>query len=194
MNAGRHDVTLGVFAGGRATRLGGRDKAWMQRDGEPQVVRLAHAFAMECAAVVVSANRALARYHAHGLVAIPDRMPHLGPLGGLDALAAACTTPWLLTIPVDVINVDAGTLQALMHPAGQGAVACDDDGLQPLIALYRVNGLRVALEAALQTQQYAVRDLQAKLGLQAVRFPGIRFGNLNTPEDLLAAGMTHSVD
>ena len=28
-------VTLGLIAGGRATRLGGIDKAWLLRDGVP---------------------------------------------------------------------------------------------------------------------------------------------------------------
>jgi molybdopterin-guanine dinucleotide biosynthesis protein A len=30
--------------------------------------------------------------------------------------------------------------------------------------------------------------MQARLGMACVRFRGVRFGNLNTPADLLAAG------
>ena len=44
----RGALTLGILAGGRATRLGGRDKAWLQRDGVPQVVRIARRFDAEC--------------------------------------------------------------------------------------------------------------------------------------------------
>jgi len=40
----RGEVTLGILAGGRASRLGGRDKAWLQRDGVPQVLRIARRF------------------------------------------------------------------------------------------------------------------------------------------------------
>ena len=36
------DTTLGILAGGRATRLGGTDKAWLRRDGVPQVVRISY--------------------------------------------------------------------------------------------------------------------------------------------------------
>ncbi|KLD75466.1 molybdopterin-guanine dinucleotide biosynthesis protein MobA, partial [Xanthomonas hyacinthi DSM 19077] len=39
----RREVTLGILAGGRAQRLGGRDKAWLQRDGQALVQRLAQA-------------------------------------------------------------------------------------------------------------------------------------------------------
>ena len=52
-------VTLGILAGGRATRLGGRDKAWLTRGGVPQVLRIARRFGAECSAVCVSANRDL---------------------------------------------------------------------------------------------------------------------------------------
>ena len=40
----RGDLTLGILAGGRGSRLGGRDKAWLQRGGIPQVLRIAQRF------------------------------------------------------------------------------------------------------------------------------------------------------
>lgn len=184
------DITLGILAGGRATRLGGRDKAWIERGGSTQVVRLAHRFAGECGKVLVSANRELPRYAALALHAVPDRQPDLGPLGGLDALAAACATPWLLTLPVDLVEAADGLPRRLAQAGEQGAVARDDDGLQPLVALYRVEALRAALAAALADGEYSVRALQASLALPVVTFDGLRFGNLNTPADLLAAGCT----
>lgn len=184
------DITLGILAGGQATRLGGQDKAWIQRGGQPQVLRIAGRFASECGAVLVSANRDLHRYAPHGLMALPDRQPGLGPIGGLDALAAVCATPWLLTLPVDLVNDDASLLSALIQTAGQGAVARDDDGLQPLVALYRVDALRAALATSIAAGQYSVQRLQAALGLKQVALAGLRLGNLNTPADLAAAGCT----
>ena len=186
MHAG--DITLGIIAGGRATRLGGRDKAWIVRDGLPQVLRLAQTFAQSCGSVLVSANRDTPRYLAHGLTALPDRVADLGPLGGLDALATSCTTPWLLTLPVDIVAVRVDVLQALHQAGGQGAVARDDEGLQPLVALYRVDTLRAALAVALAAQQYSVQLMQTNLQLPVQRLHGVRFGNLNTPADLQQAG------
>ena len=78
-------VTLGILAGGRATRLGGRDKAWLERGGVPQVLRIVRRFEGECCAVLVSANRELSRYAEHGLAAIADRVAGFGPLAGIDA-------------------------------------------------------------------------------------------------------------
>lgn len=184
----RGAVTLGILAGGRASRLGGRDKAWLSRDGIPQVLQIARRFDAECGALLVSANRDLSRYTEHCLTAVADRIADAGPLGGIDALASRCTTPWLLTIPVDIVDANDCLLRTLANPGGNGAVAEDDDGLQPLMALYRVDALREAVTMAMTAHDYAVQAMQARMRLPRVRFPGLRFGNLNTPEDLRLAG------
>ncbi|MCD9026990.1 NTP transferase domain-containing protein [Luteimonas sp. BDR2-5] len=184
------DVTVGILAGGRASRLGGLDKAWLVRGGVPQVLRWQRRFAAESGHFLVSANRDLPRYAAHGLTAVPDRVPDAGPLSGLDALAAATATPWLLTLPVDLVDVNDCLLRTLVHHAGtHGAHARDADGVQPLVALWPVAALREATRTALASQDFAVRSLQQVLGMQCVRFDGVRFGNLNTPEDLDDAGI-----
>lgn len=183
-------LTLGLLAGGRASRLGGRDKAWLERDGQPQVMRLQHAFAPRVARVLVSANAALDRYAAQELATVQDRIPDAGPLSGLDALVAATTTPWLLTLPVDLVHVDTRLLPMLALLAGDtGAYAIDDDGVQPLVALWPVARARPAIDAAFARGDYAIRGLQQALGMQAVRLDGVRFGNLNTPDDLIDAGI-----
>ena len=184
----RGEVTLGILAGGRASRLGGRDKAWLQRDGVPQVLRIARRFAGECGAVLVSANRELPRYGEHGLAAIADRIADIGPLGGLDALASSCATPWLLTLPVDIVDANDCLLRTLATAGSDGAVAEDDDGLQPLVALYRVESLRDAVATAIEARAFSVQAMQARIPLPRVRFEGLRFGNLNTPGDLHLAG------
>ncbi len=189
----RMDITLGILAGGRAERLGGLDKAWLERDGVPQVQRWARCFAPETAAVLVSANRDLQRYAAVGLRVLADRREGAGPLAGLDVFANACTTAWLFTLSVDLLDAPGDLLSCLAAAAGndvRGAVAADDEGLQPLVALYRVDALLPAITAQIETGDYAVHRLQAALELPVVRFTGVRFGNLNTPDDLKAAGIS----
>ena len=189
----REDITLGILAGGRATRLGGIDKAWLERGGVAQVVRLTRRFGPETAAVLASANSELPRYASAGIEAVPDRIADAGPLGGLDALAAACRTPWLLTMPVDMVDASDCLLRTLVSAAAaNGARAQDESGVQPLVALWRVDALREAATAALRDARLAVQALQLRLDMAVVHFAGVRFGNLNTPDDLRAAGIdTH---
>ena len=184
------DVTLGLLAGGRAARLGGVDKAWLERDGAPQVLRLARLFDAQVAAVMVSANRGRERYAANGLNSVADRVADAGPLGGIDALAHACATEWMLTLPVDLIGVNECLLPSLAAAKGvSGAYAVDDDGVQPLVALWPVQLLRAGSGDALARGDFSVQSLQEGMSMQAVHFAGVRFGNLNTPGDLAAAGV-----
>jgi molybdopterin-guanine dinucleotide biosynthesis protein A len=188
------EVTLGILAGGRATRLGGVDKAWLLRDGDPQVLRLAERFRPQVVEVVVSANRDLQRHAAAGLRAIADREQDIGPMGGIDALAQVCTTPWLLTLPVDLVGTNDCLLPSLLAAggAGTGAYAEDDNGTQPLVALWRITDLRRGLADAIASGNYTVQALQTRLQMRRVRLPGVRFGNLNTPADLAAGGIDHA--
>lgn len=184
-----HDITFGLLAGGKASRLGGVDKAWLERDGMPQVLRWQRRFAADVAAMLVSANRNPDRYAAHGLIVVPDRIFDAGPLGGLDALAIACETPWLFTLPVDLVGTNDCLLRTLVMMRGDdGAHAVDDDGVQPLAALWRRDALRAACVEALAAGEGAVHALQATLKMSPVVFSGFRFGNLNTSADLDAAG------
>ena len=185
------NITLGILAGGRATRLGGLDKAWLQQEGQPRVLRWRDRFASEVSAIVVSANRDLPRYAAAGLEVVTDEVGgDLGPIAGLAALAAASRTPWLLTIPVDLLGVDGSLLPMLVAGSGvDGAYARDDDGVQPLVALWRVAALRSTIPAAIASGDTAVQSLQRRLDMAPVGFDGVRFGNLNTPDDLASAGI-----
>ncbi len=183
-------ITLGLLAGGKASRLGGIDKAWLESNSQPQVLRWQRRFSHEVGAMLVSANRDLHRYAAHDMIAIVDRTPDLGPLGGLDALAAACETQWLFTLPVDLVGTNDCLLRTLMTMRGEdGACAVDDDGPQPLVALWRRDALRIACTDALASGIRAVHTLQSRLKMSRVVFSGFRFGNLNTPADLHAAGI-----
>jgi len=185
------DITLGLLAGGRATRLGGIDKAWLTRDGMSQVERWRRRFAAETSTILVSANREPERYGRIGLRAVADRTSaDLGPLAGLDALAAACDTPWLLTLPVDLVGVNDCLVASLGAAVDtHGAYAVDDEGAQPLVALWRVAELRGATARAIDANELAIHSLQRHLRMVPVRLAGIRFGNLNTPQDLAAAGV-----
>lgn len=187
----RSGITLGIVAGGRATRLGGVDKAWLQRNGIPQVLRWRDRFAPEVLTTVVSANRDLQLYEAAGLRVVTDDVAAgMGPIAGLAALAAACRTEWLLTIPVDLVGVNECLLPTLIaERASDGGYASDADGVQPLVALWRASSLVKATTATIARGDFAVRSLQQHLDMNRVDFPGVRFGNLNTPADLIAAGV-----
>jgi molybdopterin-guanine dinucleotide biosynthesis protein A len=140
--------------------------------------------------LLVSANRDLSRYAEAGLQVVTDRFTDgLGPIAGLDALLHNCRTPWLMTLPVDLVGVNECLVPSLCASrSDNGAFAIDTDGPQPLVALWRVEAASPAVATAIGQGNGAIHAVQTALGMAPVRFEGVRFGNLNTPEDLLAAG------
>ncbi len=182
----RQQITLGILAGGRATRLGGADKAFAVYRGETLVERTLRALGNGLAMRLVSANRDLDRYAALGLHAVPDRVVDFsGPMSGLDALLAGCATPMLLTVPVDLRAIPVYLVTRLSMKGEGGAVAHDANGLQPLIALWPVARARIAVANALVRGDGAVHRVVAELALPIVSFDDADFGNLNTPDDFL---------
>src|SRR3546814_15484321 len=95
-------------------------------------------------ATLVSANRNADLYLSHGLRAIHDRIAAIGPLGGIQALAAACQTPWVLTVPVEGVDVNDCLVLSMRAAGPGGAWAADDDGPQHLVALWRDETMRTA--------------------------------------------------
>lgn len=180
------DITLGILAGGRATRLGGSDKAWAVYRGETLIDRTLLALGDAFAAQLVSANCGADRYAALGLRMVIDRAAEFpGPLAGLDALLATCATPLLLSVPVDLRTIPPDLVARLRAAGEGGAVARDASGLQPLIALWPVERARIAVAQALAHGEHAAHRVVAQLDLPVVRFEGADFGNLNTPDDFL---------
>ena len=186
----RGAVTLGLLAGGAASRLGGCDKAALASAGRPLAEIARARFADRVDAVLLSANAHAARWREAGFAVVVDRIAGIGPIAGIDALAAACTTPWLLTVPVDAHAVPATLPESLRAAADvDGATCSDDDGPQPLLALWRVAALRDVLPAAIAGGTHSIQTLQRRLRMGHARLPGIRVGNLNTPGDLREAGI-----
>jgi len=181
-------VALGILAGGRGERFGGRDKGWIEVGGVPQIRRVLAAVQPQAARVLVSANRHLDDYAALGLAVVRDAAPdHPGPLEGIASLLAAAADGWLATVPVDARAIPSDFVARLLAARGAEAfsivAAEDDEGLQPLFALYPA-ALAAHARETLDSGRRSVREWQHRFPVYPCRFDGDRFGNLNSPADL----------
>lgn len=182
----RTAITLGVLAGGRGQRLGGRDKAWVLHHGRTLLQHTLSAFPGGYVERLVSAREPDPRFAKLGLRPVFDqRADFAGPLAALEALCAACTTPWLLTVPVDVQRIPDDLPDALRGAvARDGVVVKDATGLQPLIGLWRTAALQAAVRALLEAGESAAHRLVSRLDLARMDISPRLLANLNTPEDL----------
>jgi molybdopterin-guanine dinucleotide biosynthesis protein A len=186
MMLARSQVALGILAGGQARRLGGIDKALAHYQGQPLAHRTLAALGEGYAEAIISYNGSGGVQLPAGARCVADARPgSAGPLAGIEALLSACSSTWLLTVPVDLARVPEDLFERLAACAADGTCvrAHDADGEQPLVALWPLPRSRGAANAALDAGENAVHRLQSLLGFESCDFSPWRFGNLNTPED-----------
>nr|WP_318384417.1 molybdenum cofactor guanylyltransferase MobA [uncultured Enterobacter sp.] len=181
-------VTGVVLAGGRATRMGGKDKGLLQLNGQPLWKHVADKLATQVDSIVISANRNLAIYRASGLPVIEDTLnDYPGPLAGMLSVMRCTQGEWFLFCPCDTPNIP-DTLATRLQAGLQGAPVAwvtDGDRDHPAIALMH-RQLAPRLEAYLASGERRVMLFMRQVGGHAVDFSEIKsaFINVNTPEDL----------
>jgi molybdopterin-guanine dinucleotide biosynthesis protein A len=180
-----------ILAGGESSRMG-RDKALLELDGVPLVVRTARLVESVAGVPTVIGNPEA--YRSLGLRAIGDDWPGAGPLGGIATALRASSAPWNLVVACDLPYLTRAWLDYLVSRA----LASDADavlpmnvrGAEPLCAMYHKR-CEPAIRAALERDTRKVTQ-----GLEGARVEylepsewkafdsgGLLFKNMNAPED-----------
>lgn len=169
--------------------MGGADKGLLDFHGKPLVARVVERLAPQVDALLISANRNPETYANFGWPVIGDDLPgYQGPLAGLRAGLAACTTPWLVCCPCDCPQLPEDLVARLMAAAAAQqaalAVAVTPEGMQPTFQLLR-RELLPALDAYLAAGERRVGRWCRLQNAAEANFPdAAAFANLNSPEDL----------
>lgn len=135
-------VTVAILAGGAGSRLGGVDKGLQPLDGRPLIEWVIDALSANASTPrVIVANRNTHEYRAYADVITDQRSGFAGPLAGISAALAHCSTAWLLTLPVDCplapTDLQSLLLSAAIANSADAVVVHDGEQRQPLFALYR---------------------------------------------------------
>jgi molybdopterin-guanine dinucleotide biosynthesis protein A len=160
-------LVVGIFVGGRGSRLGGVAKGWLQAPGSNQ--SLIERLLEELERAVPDAEIVLVggaeAYQSLGLPAVSDAPGGVGPLGGLLGLfeyAAGRGARFALALSCDLPRLSAAVLARLAQESTDwSALVTAQAGVRnPLIARYAV---AEALPAAREVLSRGARSLQAVL-------------------------------
>ncbi|WP_169799909.1 molybdenum cofactor guanylyltransferase [Herbiconiux solani] len=195
-----------VLAGGRASRLGGRDKPLLERNGRSLLARTVDA---------------LRRAGAHRIVVVRSPVPGLGPdvvfaresppfagpaagaAAGVDALAqpaAGASHCFVVASDLPSVGLAVSTLldaaststSTSTSEGADGWIAVDGSGhRQQLLLLLRTDSLRRAIAAnggAAGLADQSMRRLLAGLDLVEVALPDDAVSDIDTPEAALHFG------
>ena len=180
-----------ILAGGRATRMGGRNKAEIELEGQTLLARAIARARPQVGRLLLNANRDPALFARYGLPVLADTIgDHWGPLAGilagLEHLAA--TWPqirWMASFPTDspFFPADLVARLAAATDSHELAMATGHGRPEPVFTLWPV-GLAGELRAALSNGVRKVEDFARRYRLATVDWPADCFFNVNAPEDL----------
>ena len=177
-----------ILAGGRATRLQGRDKGLLELAGEPLLAHVLRRLRPQVDDIVINANRNQEQYAAFGWPVVSDRTPEFaGPLAGIQSALPLCRHDWVLVVACDcpLLPADlAPRLFAGLHSGDVLAIAHDGERMQPLCLLLH-RSLQASLDAAVQAGHAKVERWCLAQAHSVVTIGDVgAFRNINTEEDL----------
>jgi len=188
-----------ILAGGRGSRLGGVDKAFLLLAGKPLIAHVLEKLRPQMPQmpqnsapqkIAISANGDPTRFAPYALPVLPDGShAGAGPLAGIIAglaWAKSIGATALLTIPVDTPFFPDDFL-ARLTPAP--AVAVHHARQHHLAANWPTAALPLLETFLTSAHPKRVRDAHTRLKTRQIHFDSQTdpFHNINTPEDLAAA-------
>ncbi|HMR99508.1 MAG TPA: molybdenum cofactor guanylyltransferase [Anaerolineales bacterium] len=190
-------LTVCIQAGGASSRMG-EDKALKLFLGRPLIQRVVDRLQSIADELIVTTNHP-ADLSFLNLRLISDVKPGRGALGGLYTAIASAAHPLVAVIACDMPFASAKLIQLsveIMEKENVDVViAKNDEGYEPLHAVYRRETCLPAIESAINADQWRVVSWLPQVNLrvltdeqiQSADPSGLAFWNVNTPEEFAQA-------
>jgi molybdopterin-guanine dinucleotide biosynthesis protein A len=190
-------ITGIVVAGGKGTRLGGCDKAFLRIDDEPIIASTLRTLRSLCSQTVVVTQHP-ERFRGFQTDVTSDRYPGRGPLAGIHAGLIAAREPYAFVVACDMPTLDPEVIRFLVDRIGpdpatgpDAVVPCWEGDVEPLHAVYAVRSA-AGIESCLRNGEHSVREFLQRVRVDYVPesilagLPGAArsFTNVNTPAEL----------
>jgi molybdenum cofactor guanylyltransferase len=185
-----------IIAGGQSTRMGGREKSFLDLAGTTLLERTLSRLRFQVDDVVINANGDASRFASTGMVVVEDILTDVRtPLAGLQAAlyyGASQGFDAVVTVPSDAPFLPLDLVERLMEGGEVTGAAIARSGGQDhyltgiwTTAMAKPLGRLIETEGISRVQDFVTRAKAEKVVWAAV--PHDPFFNINTPEDLIEA-------
>ena len=187
--------TVGVIlAGGRATRMSGKDKALLPLAGKSLLAHVVAQLRPQVDRLALNSNAPSTSYSCFDLPLLADLMPdYPGPLAGIHAGLTRYPDDYVVTVAVDLPRLPPDLVARLRAAVDGYRCAYASDGRRHALAILWAPGNADLVGRYLEQGGRRIQDFLARHGT-AVCFDRPRdrglFLNINTPEDLQHAEQT----
>lgn len=186
-------ITLAILAGGKATRLGGINKALIEIEGETIITRIHRVLSPICNEVIIISNQALADFRIPAKI-YPDIIENCGPLGGIHSALYHSSNEIVIVVSCDMPFISANIANLLFdtyikHQPKVDAVIPTLNGFnEPLLAIYSKRLSTKISEILSDRKGHRITDLldncnTVKVEIEASPENIRSFTNINTFDD-----------
>ena len=185
-----------IIAGGQSSRMGGREKAFLELASKPVILHVIEQFEPQVDQLVINANGDANRFSEFGLEVVPDVLTSLTtPLAGLHAalvFTKSVDADVLITVPSDTPFLPFDLVAKLLEKAVASGAAIAASGGQEhyIIGAWKMELLDDLESAIARDNLFRVKDWAQRASAQKVEWlvkPHDPFFNVNAPEDLRIA-------
>lgn len=183
-----HGITGVVLAGGKASRMGGKDKGLQLLNGIPLWQHVAKALLPQTDSLVISANRSLEVYAESGYPVLKDNLnDYPGPLAGMLTVIQQMKSEWFLFCPCDTPFIPSCLTERFWQLKNSATAVWAHDGERDHPAIALINrAILPELEHYLTAGERRVMMFLRQIGGHSVDFSDLKlsFINVNTTEEL----------
>ena len=185
-----------IIAGGHSSRMGGREKAFLELAAKPVILHVIEQFEPQVDQLLINANGDPTRFSEFGLDVVPDVLTSLTtPLAGLHAalkFTKSVAAEVLVTVPSDTPFLPFNLVAKLLEKAliRGAAIAASGDQEHYIIGAWKTELLDDLESAIAKDNLFRVKDWANRASAQKVEWPvkpHDPFFNVNAPEDLRIA-------
>ena len=186
-------TTLAILAGGKATRLGGINKALIEIEGETIISKIHRALGPICNEVIIISNQAQTDYRIPAKTH-PDIIENCGPLGGIHSALHHSSNEIILVVSCDMpfisINIANQLIDAYIknQPKVDAVIPTLNGFNEPLLAIYSKRLSTKISEILSDRKGHRITDLldtcnTVKVEIEASPENIRSFTNINTFDD-----------
>ena len=185
-------MTLAILAGGNATRMGGRNKALIEIEGETFIKRIYKNLSPLFDNTIIISNEQI-DFGISGVSVYPDIYRNNGPLGGIHSAMVNSKSDLVFVVSCDMPFANASVAKKIINAQkeeGSEVVAPEMNGLlEPLFAIYSKKLADRAEAIILSSEKKYITKLLDKSNTYYLYFnetPEVKkcFTNVNSPDDL----------
>jgi molybdopterin-guanine dinucleotide biosynthesis protein A len=180
-----------ILAGGRNSRMGGTDKAFLTVNGQTLFQKSLH-FLRWCFPQVVVVSNQPEKYARFDVEVTLDEFRGQGPLAGIHAGLGRVRLPYAFVVACDMpfLRVEPIAFLVQRLVAQEAVIPCWDGDIEPLHAIYST-ALRERMGGALRAGVRGIREFIPQVEVDYVPEAALReingadesFRNVNTPEE-----------